>query len=267
MAVITMIEAQKRAGRFNVYVDGHYAFPVSESVLIDFRLFKGMEVDQQLEAQLSAADDVAKAYNRALDYLSQQLRTEKEVRDKLAGLEIPPEVIDETLGRLADLNLVDDAHYAASYVRTMMRTSDKGPRVIRQHLRQKGVLEQPIDDALKLYTPEERQTVGTAVAQKLAKRYRRQAFHTQEQKIRQGLMTRGFASDEVGAMLATLDLQPDVDEQAALLAKQGEKLWHKYRTLAVSERKYKTKQALYRKGFGLDDIDHWLVGVATTDGE
>ncbi|CAJ1226979.1 regulatory protein RecX [Levilactobacillus zymae] len=267
MAVITMIEAQKRAGRFNVYVDGHYAFPVSESVLIDFRLFKGMEVDQQLEAQLSAADDVAKAYNRALDYLSQQLRTEKEVRDKLAGLEIPPEVIDETLGRLADLNLVDDAHYAASYVRTMMRTSDKGPRVIRQHLRQKGVLEQPIDDALKLYTPEERQTVGTAVAQKLAKRYRHQAFHTQEQKIRQGLMTRGFASDEVGTMLATLDLQPDVDEQAALLAKQGEKLWHKYRTLAASERKYKTKQALYRKGFGLDDIDHWLVGVATTDGE
>ncbi|QMU09200.1 recombination regulator RecX [Levilactobacillus suantsaii] len=256
-----MIQAQQRAGRYNIYVDGHYAFPVSESVLVEFRLFKGMEIDQQLEAQLSAADDVAKAYNRALDYLSHQLRTEKEVRTKLADLDIEPTVIDATLARLEDLKLVDDAHYAASYVRTMIRTSDKGPRVIRQHLRQKGVLERPIDDALQLYSADQRLAVGTAVAQKLAKRYQRQAFHTQEQKIRQGLITRGFASDEAQAMVTALALKPDADQQAALLAKQGEKLWRKYRTLAASERRYKTKQALYRKGFGLDEIDHWLTSL------
>ncbi|MBY7146239.1 RecX family transcriptional regulator, partial [Levilactobacillus brevis] len=169
-----MIEAQKRSGRYNVYLDGAYAFPVSESVLVDFRLAKGMEVDKALTAQLIDADNVAKAYNRALDYLSQQLRTEKEVRDKLADLEIPAETIAATLQRLRSLALVDDAHYAASYVRTMMHTGDKGPRVIRQNLRHKGVLEQPIDEALTLYTTEEQLTVGTAVAAKLAKRYQRQ---------------------------------------------------------------------------------------------
>lgn len=262
-STITMIQAQKRAGRYNVYVDGHYAFPVSENVLIDFQLFKGMEIDQALEARLTAADDIAQAYNRALDYLSQQLRTEKEVRTKLAGLEIPPETIDATIDRLQELHLVDDAHYAASYVRTMIRTGDKGPRVITQHLRQKGVPEHPIEEALQLYTVSDRFAVGTVVAKKLAKRYQRLAFHTQEQKIRQGLITRGFASDEAGQMLAELALTPDLDEQAALLAKQGEKLWHKYRTLATSERKYKTKQALYRKGFAIDAIDQWLADVVT----
>ena len=267
MAIITMIQAQKRAGRFNIYVDGHYAFPVSESVLVDFRLFKGMEIDAQLEARLSAADDVAQAYNRALDYLSHQLRTAKEVRLKLASLEIAPATIDATLARLEDLGLVDDEHYAASYVRTMMRTADKGPQVLRQHLRQKGVLEQPIDAALKLYTAEKRQAVGTAAARKLAKRYRRQAFHTQERKIRQGLMTRGFAGEEITPMIEALDLAPDVDEQAALLAKQGDKIWHRYRTLPTSERRYKTKQALYRKGFELDDIERWLTQMVVADDE
>lgn len=261
MAVITMIEAQKRSGRYNVYVDGEYAFPVSESVLIDFSLFKGMEVDKDLEAQLVDADNVAKAYNRALDYLSKQLRTEKEVRDKLAELEVPPETIDLTLQKLRELVLVDDAHYAASYVRTVMNTGDKGPRVIRQHLRQKGVGEKGIDDALTLYTPEERLAVGTAVAEKLAKRYHRQAFGTQQQKIRQGLLTRGFDNDDASKMLATLDLTPDVDQQHDLLVKQGEKLWHRYRTLSHSERQYKTKQALYRKGFNLDDISAWLADL------
>jgi len=265
MAEITMIEAQKRSGRFNIYVDGHYAFPVSESVLVDFRLFKGMEVDKDLESRLAAADDVSKAYNRALDYLSNQLRTEKEVRDKLGTLEIPPETIDQTLQKLRDMSLVDDGQYAGSYVRTMMNTSDKGPRVIRQNLRQKGVGEQVIDDALKQYTPAERMTVGTAVAEKLAKRYHRQAFGTQQQKIRQGLMTRGFDSDEAGAMLESLELTPDVDEQQDLLAKQGEKMWHRYRALSASERAYKTKQALYRKGFKLDDISRWLADFGESD--
>jgi len=258
MAVITMIQAQKRAGRYNVFVDGHYAFPVSETVLIDFQLFKGMEIDQDLESRLSNADDISQAYNRALDYLSNQLRTEKEVRTKLAGLEIPPETIDATIAKLQEMHLVDDDHYAASYVRTMMRTGEKGPRVIRQNLRQKGVTEHPIENALQLFTVEDRFAVGTAVAKKLAKRYQRQAFHTQEQKIRQGLITRGFASDEATKMLADLDLTPDEEQQASLLAKQGEKLWHKYRTLGTSDRRYKTKQALYRKGFSIDAIDQWL---------
>lgn len=261
MAVITMIEAQKRSGRYNVYVDGAYAFPVSESVLIDFRLFKGMEIDKQLKEQLVDADNVSKAYNRALDYLSNQLRTEKEVHDKLVTLEIPEETIEQTFHKLRELHLVDDAHYAASYVRTMMHTGDKGPRVIQQHLRQKGVGEKLIDDALQLYTPEKRMAVGTAVAEKLAKRYHRQPFGNQQQKIRQGLMTRGFNNDEAGQMIATLDLTPDVDEQHELLVRQGEKLWHRYRSLGAAERKYKTKQALYRKGFQLDDISQWLADL------
>ncbi|MFC6274225.1 recombination regulator RecX [Levilactobacillus tangyuanensis] len=256
-----MIEAQKRQGRFNIYVDGHYAFPVSENVLIDFRLFKGMEIDKALEEQLVSADDVSKAYNRALDYLSHQLRTEKEINDKLISLDIEPLTVEKTMKRLRELNLVDDSHYAVSYVRTMMHTGDKGPRVIQQHLRQKGIGEKLIDDALQVYTTEDRLEIGTAVAEKLAKRYRRQAFGTQKQKIRQGLITRGFAVDEATQMLAALDLTPDIDEQQVLLAKQGEKMWHRYRTLRDSERRYKTKQALYRKGFKLDDISQWLADL------
>ncbi|MFD1549717.1 recombination regulator RecX [Levilactobacillus fuyuanensis] len=261
MAEITMIEAQKRSGRFNIYVDGHYAFPVSESVLVDFRLYKGMEIDKELEEQLTAADDVAKAYNRALDYLSHQLRTEREVADKLVTLEIPEETIEQTLKKLREFTLVDDAHYAASYVRTVMHTGDKGPRVIRQHLRQKGVGEKVIDAALTLYTPEEQVTVGTAVAEKLAKRYQHNSSRNQEQKMRQGLMARGFGGDEIKAMLDAVDLTPDVDEQQALLAKQGEKFLRRYRALSPSERQYKTKQMLYRKGFKLDDISQWLADL------
>lgn len=81
---ITSITAQKRPGRFNVFLDGNYAFSVSEEVLVKFQLSKGKELDSADLEEIFKADDLSKALNKALDYLSYSLRTEKETRQKLA---------------------------------------------------------------------------------------------------------------------------------------------------------------------------------------
>ena len=47
MAKISKITAQQRRGRYNVYLDGKYAFPVAESVLVKFRLMKGQELTKE----------------------------------------------------------------------------------------------------------------------------------------------------------------------------------------------------------------------------
>lgn len=124
---ITAIVAQKRPGRFNVFLNGQYAFPVAESVLIKYRLYKGMEVDQKLLQQISNDDQVAQAYNKMLDYLSHQLRTEHEVEQKLVEIDTPPEFVPVVMAKLRENRLLDDREYAAAYVRTEMNTGLKGP--------------------------------------------------------------------------------------------------------------------------------------------
>ncbi|MDD6865190.1 MAG: recombination regulator RecX, partial [Lactobacillus sp.] len=64
MAKISKIEAQKRPGRYNIYLDGKYAFSVAESVLIKYRLMKGMELDQSQLKAMTNDDEIAKAYNK-----------------------------------------------------------------------------------------------------------------------------------------------------------------------------------------------------------
>ncbi|AVK62744.1 recombination regulator RecX [Lactobacillus sp. CBA3606] len=256
---ITKIMAQKRPGRFNVYLDDKYAFPMSETVMIKFRVFKGMEVDEALQAELIAADDISKAYSRALDYLSSQLRTEKEVHDKLRDEDLDEGVIATTMQQLRELNLLDDAQYAAAYVRTVKATADKGPYVIRQKLRLKGVGEQLIDDALATqFSTDDRLENATAAAQKLVKRYQRQAFKTMQQKVRQGLMTKGFDGETITAAIAALALTPDADAQWDALVAQGEKLWRRNRKYPFSERRQRTKRNLYQKGFLMDDINKFI---------
>ena len=136
---ITMIQTQKKAGRFNIYINDKYAFPVSESVLIKYRLHKGQELDENLIEEIKLADDISKGYNAALNYLSYQLRTRKEVEDKLHSLDIHEDYIPEIINKLIDLDLINDKTYAESYVRTMMNTSDKGPKVIRLMDRNKAL--------------------------------------------------------------------------------------------------------------------------------
>ena len=58
---VTKITTQKREGRYNVFLDDQYAFPISEDVMIKYRIFKGMEIDKQLQEEILAADDVSKA--------------------------------------------------------------------------------------------------------------------------------------------------------------------------------------------------------------
>ncbi|HJF53990.1 MAG TPA: recombination regulator RecX [Limosilactobacillus coleohominis] len=259
MKKITKIEAQKRKGRYNVYLDDQYAFPVAENVLIKYRLMKGMELDQNQIAQITTDDQIAKAYGRMLDYLSHQLRTEKEVIQKLQEIETPEEYFEPILRKLREERLLDDHNYAMSYVRTVMNTELKGPSVIRQKLRLKGIGELDIDVALEQFTDEKQLENATKLTQKLFRRYQSQPTRRQEEKVRQGLMTNGYRSDIFNQIQEAVEPEADAEQQNELLDRQATKLLRRYQKYQGYERQMKLKQALYRKGFDLDDINDWVM--------
>ena len=255
---ITKIEAQKRQGRYNIYLDGKFAFGVAENVLIRFQLARGLEIDEQTEQQLIDADDVAKAYSRALDYLSHQLRAESEVIQKLKELEIPADKIPTVMGMLREQHLLDDQNYADSFVRTMMLTSDKGPTVIRQKLRAKKIGENLIDAALEKYDQDRMVENATKLAEKQLKHYHKVPLKMRLQKVRQSLMTKGFKSDLITQVLDGLEIQDDPDEEWEQLNLQASKIWQRNRRFDYRERVMKTKRSLVGKGFSFDEIQRWM---------
>lgn len=256
---ITKIEAQKHPGRYNVYVNDHYAFPVGEDVMVRYRLLKGTELTPALIATLKTADAQSKAWSMALNYLSYQQRTEKELRDYLAQKEVAPEVVAPVMARLLDQRLLDDAQYAHSYVRTMKRTSDKGPTVIKRQLKQKAVAENLIEDALNDdYSVSEQLDRLSELVEKQKKHYQRLMPSIQRQKVQQRLIEKGFSFDLVSTAMAETDFELPQSQAEDLLSKQAEKAWRKYRTKDPYERSLKVRQALYRKGFTSDAINRWL---------
>lgn len=260
MAKITKVTTQKnrKYHRFNIFLDGKFAFGVDEAVLVKFHLLKGAEIDTEQVKAITQFDQQNTAYLRALDYLNYGLRTAAEVEKKLRDLEIPLEMISPVMERLKQQGYVDDRYYAAAYVRTEMRLDLKGPGFLRQHLRQKQVDTNTIEDALALFTPEAQLANATKMAQKAFKRQRRRSARQAEERVRQTLMKNGYNNEIVQQAVTAARPVPDEEHEHELLAREAAKAWHHYAKYDTYERKQRVKQRLFRKGYSLDDVERWL---------
>ena len=81
-------------------------------------------------------------------YCAYQERCEADVRKKMVGLAISSAQRDEIMRRLIDQKFVDDARFAALFVRGKMRENQWGRLKIRQGLYAKGVDSAIIDQAI-----------------------------------------------------------------------------------------------------------------------
>lgn len=256
---VTKVESQKRPGRYNIYLNDEYAFPISEEVLIKFAIFKGTELTSVLVEQIKAADSVSKLYGKAVDFISYRQRTEYEVRTKLQTLSENEEAIESTIEKLKQIKLLDDENYANSYVRQIADGQAKGPQAGIIYLKQKGIAEVLITNALDEFYPET--TVrenATVLAQKLFDHQNRYPYNKRIEKAKLALMRKGFGFDVIDQAISQIDAEIDEDEQSQLLKQAGMKLWKKYRAEEPYQRRQKLKQSLYRKGFDFDAIDDFV---------
>lgn len=252
MAKVTKIQAQKRKGRYNVFLDGKYAFPVAEATLIEFRLMNGTELDDLQIKQIQDSENINKAYGDAVNYLSYQLRTKKEIKDYLYKKEYHRDAVDTVIGKLEDLHYLDDAAYAKSYINTQLRTTANGPKIMEQKMVQKGVPNNIIQD--KLAEIDEDILLENAVefAKKQARKQKRASFQQMLTKIRQSLYQKGFGNEIIEEAIKSLDLEADEDEELDKLTTLVEKVKHRYDNPA------KLINYLMTKGYHYDEIKRVL---------
>ena len=107
----------------------------------------GMPFDRQAFDTLIRERSYAFALERAVAQLATRARTEKEIVDCLRKNAYPEEAIAKVMARLHEAGYINDAEFAEQW--TASRTNKGlGSRRIRMELRQKGVDQAQIDQAL-----------------------------------------------------------------------------------------------------------------------
>ncbi|MDX6285234.1 MAG: regulatory protein [Frankiales bacterium] len=106
-------------------------------------------------------EDVARAI--CLRLLTGAPRTRAELATAMRKKGVPPEVADRVLQRFADVNLVDDAAYAASFVESKHRERGLARPALKAELRRKGVDAETAQAAVELLDPADEEASARAL--------------------------------------------------------------------------------------------------------
>jgi regulatory protein len=192
---ITAIKAQvKTAGRYSIFVDGKYAFSLSDVALLEQQVRIGQEVTKDRLGELKQLSTDDKLYGLVLRYLSVRPRSEWEVQTYLNRKQASPALVDSMLNKLSKEGYLNDHSFAQAWVssRRLLRPTSK--RKLQQELRSKRVSDEVIGQVLADDVTDERQLLRELTA-------KRRARYTDEVKLMQYLVRQGFSYEDVKAVV------------------------------------------------------------------
>lgn len=263
MTVITKITVgKKNKSRYNIFIDQgngeEFGFSVSEDVLIKMNLKKGMTIDQLDAMEIAYQEEVQRAFSYALNYLSYRMRSEVEIQTYLKEKEYEEHVIKEVIHKLTQLKYINDEEFAKAFVQTRINAGDKGPNVIIQELKIKGVSSCHMENALQLYTKELQLRHVEKHIEKLMKNHSKLSNVGWKRKVEQTLIRKGFSSYIIEEVFQNIEIPQDDQQEWESICKHGDKAYRRLNKYSGYEFEQRMKSALYRKGFAMELIERYL---------
>lgn len=186
---ITELRFQKRnKNRVNVHIDGRFAFGLA--AIEAARLKVGQTLSDADITQLQERDEVERAYERALNFLSYRPRSEAEVRRNLHQKKVQEEIIEVVIERLTRTGLLNDREFARYWVENRLQFKPRGTRALRQELWEKGVPDAITSEILESLDEED---AARAAAEVGARRLTRLEPPDFRRRLQTYLARRGFS--------------------------------------------------------------------------
>ena len=198
MSEITSIEPQiKDKSRCNIYVDGRFYCGVKFEVAVRYRLKAGMHIEKSQLDEIQLETEKSQALDKAMTHLSAIMKTEKQMRDFLAGKGYVEAVRDYVLERLKYYKFIDDYAYCRAYADSV---HGKGKRAIELDLIKRGADRTAIDSVLSETEDDAAEALNLLKKYIKGKESDEKTFY----KAFRYLLSKGFETDTAKAALAEL---------------------------------------------------------------
>jgi len=138
---------------------------------------------------------VERAREIVLNQLSDGPRTRKQLLDKLSAKEIPEDVAVPVVDRFEEVGLVNDAEFAHAWVRSRHTGKGLGRAALRQELRNKGVPNDDIIDALTDVSDDDEFERAVELARKKARSTVNLPTQKRVQRLASMLARKGYPSE------------------------------------------------------------------------
>lgn len=232
---------------------------LTDKIIEEYNIVKGKTFDREQFDALKDLEQVSRAYNKALKYLTVKDYTYHQMRQKLMDKgDYDDTQLDATLDLLCEKNLINDELYSINYLKRCSRLGIGLNKAI-YNLRNYGVESEVIDRCLEELDDDEYQA-ATHLIDNYFKRNNSNSFKNIQKRIKEKLYIKGFTNDTIEKAMSDYDFVYDDEKEKYALEKDVDKIYKKYsKKLNSSELKNKLIDTLLRKGYNYDDIKNVLI--------
>lgn len=210
---ITKLEAgKKNPQKINVYIDDKFAFNIDALEIANAKLLVGKELTKDNVRNFKSISSTAKLYEYCLKLISRRPRSESEVRFKIYYIskkwskEYSEETIESIIDKLKKHSYLNDEIFAQWWIENRTQFRPKGKYALKQELKQKGVSNEIIDQALDdFYPSENEEDMIYKLASKKYKLLEKEEENKRRQKTLAYLLRKGFDYDKIVIVLGKLN--------------------------------------------------------------
>ena len=192
--IVTAIEQQKKdTEKYNVFVDGEFAFSLYMQDILFFKIKENEEIAEERYNYIINEVVYIKAQDKALNFLGYKMRTEKEMRDKLNTYDFNESVVERVMEFLLKYSYIDDFKYAVSYIKQTQRLKPLGSYGIKMKLREYGIKDKVIENAILESELDEEEDAYSLLMKKIGEK--KELDEKEKKKYHDFLLRRGYSYD------------------------------------------------------------------------
>ena len=205
---ITSVEPQKKnPRRFNVFLDGSFAFGSDEDLIVEYRLVPGKIINPEDLEKLLGEAEVGKLVEKVYGLLNVRYRSEREIRDYLKRLsfkrkikdqdELSEVVVEALIEKLKKRDLINDLRFAKEWVDARRKSKKKGINALKSELFQKGIGREIVEEVLSSEADEgqDEESLAKEALERKLRVWKNLPEMEFKQKALQFLMRKGFNYD------------------------------------------------------------------------
>ena len=216
-------------------------------LVLKYHLEEGMSLSQEQYETFIKDNEFELLYQKAVSYISYQMRTVSEVKKKLRKTTSDEALINKLISLLKSQQYIGDVHYVNEYVTQKINFDLVGPKHIKDKLIQKGVHYDIIDGELSRYTEQMEYSKVEELLMRELKYPPKKPYYKFIDSFKRKCVNKGFHLGVVDSIVTSFkdDIIAMIDEKALL-----EKELSNLKTVPTTyEEKQQLIAKLRRKGF------------------
>lgn len=228
---------------------------LSDHVIKKYNIEKEKVIDRQTFDVLKDYEQITRAYNKALKYLTFKDYSESLMRKKLMDSgDYDDAQLDATLDLLKEKNLINDEAYAIQYIHRCIKLGIGINKAI-YNLRSYEISSDIIDRCLKEIDDDDEYNGAIDLIESLYKNTNSFSHMALLKRIRDKLYVKGFTADTIERAMSDFDFQYCDEDEKLALQKDYDKALTRYGKKMKDHQLYeKLIDVLLRKGYNYENI-------------